>query len=227
MMSFQERLLLIFLAILPVFIVACINFILFISSSSTTLEWLTVNTTASAPSVRIGRTPWTEAPTHGTAWWLKSSSYRPKSRYVLSFKYSWIVELPWLWLNRALCLVTKIVFLHVWHCIHKLTCTARDKGKNHLKKRRKKKKKHQLCQIQKEIACSSSGLSLTGHTEELEVLSKTWVTFSFRGQIYFSFFKELIIIGSWSGWHHPRGCLIFLNILGACWNLLELFLACD
>ena len=92
-MSFQEQFWLIFWAILPVPKVACINVLLPISSSSPPLEWLTVTTTASAPSARIGLTPWTEAPTPGTAWWLRSYWCHPKSRYVFFLKLSFVVKL--------------------------------------------------------------------------------------------------------------------------------------
>ena len=92
-MSFQGRFWLIFWAILPVPKVACINVLLPISSSSPPLEWLTVTTTASAPSARIGLTPWTEAPTPGTAWWLRSYWCHPKSRYVSFLKPSFVVKL--------------------------------------------------------------------------------------------------------------------------------------
>lgn len=42
-----------------------------------------VNTTASAPSVRIGPTRWTEVLMPETAWWLKNCWYQQKIRYVL------------------------------------------------------------------------------------------------------------------------------------------------
>ena len=131
MMSFQERLFLMFLAILPVLKVACINVLLSISSSPPTLEWLTVTTTASAPSVRIGLTPWTEAPSCGTAWRSKNSWYHPKSRYAFSVRSSSVVKLSFVRWNHVLCRMTKTLFLHVWFCICRSSCTASER-KNQL-----------------------------------------------------------------------------------------------
>lgn len=187
-MSFQEQLLLIFLAILPVFKLACINFILFISSSSTTLEWLTVNTTASAPSVRIGRTPWTEAPMRGTAWWLKNSLYHPKSRYASSLKYCWIVELSLLWLNLSS--LTKSVPLHVWFCICKSSCTAREKGKKSIVKKEGGGEKEISCAIHRNSLVFCRWIPKSPQRGTQKVLRMTQIPFSFLDQIYFSFFEE-------------------------------------
>lgn len=151
-MSFQEQLLLIFLAILPVLKLACINFFLFISSSSTALEWLTVNTTASAPSVRIGLTPWTEAPMPGTAWWLKNSSCRPKSRYAFFWKHSLIVKFHlYVWIkflshNKNYISACLILHLQIFP----------------------------YCQLK--IPLFSAGESLKSHREKLR---KKWISFSF------------------------------------------------
>lgn len=68
-----------------------------------------VNTTASAPSVRIGPTRWTGAPMPETAWWLRSCWCQQRIRYVL-------------------CLCHQVAVLPIcsaWQC-GSLSCASRD-----------------------------------------------------------------------------------------------------